>query len=289
VEEQPNSSWPQPLTFGGVAAIARAYRGRLLLFQTGVALLAALTLVLFFERAWVPVLVQTIQGLPTKGAIENAQLTWTRPTPLRISTSTFLWISIDPANALEPSEGADLEIELRQHEIRFRSLLGFRAVPYPDGYTIAVNRNEIEPWWGAWHPAVTAALGTGVFAGLFGIWGLLAALYAWPVRLIAFYADRSLSWLGAWRLSLAALLPGGLFFTLAWAAYSLRQLSLLQLLAAGVLHIMVGWIYILFAPFCLPRATDAAINGNVFKSPASSGPQVEPENPFAAPPDSKDQ
>jgi hypothetical protein len=280
MQTQPNSYWPQPMTFGGVAALARAPRGRLLAFQTAVALLAAGAVGYFFESAWVPVITHTIQSLPASGGIQNGRLTWARPSPLRTANSTFLWISIDPADALEPSEGADFEVELKNNRIRVRSLFGYLTLPYPADYTIGLNRNEVEPWWGAWHPAVTVGLSTALFLGLFVVWGFLGWLYAWPVRLISFYADRDLTWFAAWRLSLAALLPGALLFVLAIVAYSFRELNFIQLLAAAVLHVMVGWVYVLFAPFCLPRAVHA---GSVKSNPIKSAKQKEAGNPFAGP------
>ena len=282
MEEEANSYWPQPLTFGGVAAFARASTGRLLLFQAAIAFLAALTVAFFFESAWVPVITQTIQGLPPSGAIQDGQLSWTRPKPLRTVGSTFLWISIDPGNTLEPSEGADLEVELGRHQLRFRSVFGFLAIPYPNGYTIALNRNEVEPWWGAWHPAVTVGLSAATFVGLLVTWEILAWLYAWPVRLISFYADRDLSWSGAWRLGGAALLSGAMFMVLALDAYAFHQLNLMQLLAAFVLHFMIGWVYVLFAPFALPRCshTSNPPSANPFK-PAKSAQPAQPANPFA--------
>jgi hypothetical protein len=281
MQEEANSYWPQPLTFGGVAAFAPASTGRLLLFQAAIALLAALAVAFLFESACVPVITQTIQGLPASGAIVDGQLSWTQARPLRTVGSTFLWISIDPGDTLEPSEGADLEVELGKHQLRVRSVFGYLAVPYPNGYTIALNRNEVEPWWGAWHPAVTTGLGAATLVGLLVIWEILASLYAWPVRLISFYADRDLSWSGAWRLAAAALLSGAMFLVLALVAYACHQLNLMQLLAAAVLHFMIGWVYVLFAPFGLPRCvhTASAQPANPFK-PTTPG---QPDDPFAGP------
>jgi FtsH-binding integral membrane protein len=283
MKAEPNSDWPQPLTFGGVAQFARASTGRLLLFQTVAALFAAGAAAFFFESAWVPVLTQTIRDLPPSGAIQDRQLTWNRPAPLRTANSRFLWISIDPGRALEPSEGADLQVEFRRTNLRCRSLFGYLAIPYPAGYTIAMNRGEVEPWWGAWHPAVTLGLSAATFIGLFVVWAVLALLYTWPVRLISFYADREVSWPGAWRLASAALLPGAVFFALALLAYTWRQLNLVQFLAAGILHLMIGWIYALFAPFCLPRRPDAA--RGLAANPFARSSRSDRSNPFAGPSD----
>lgn len=251
--DEPNRPWPQPLTFGGVAAFAQASFGRLWTIQVTVALLAAVAVAGFFELNWAPVILRTIQALPGSGVVENARLTWGATAPVHTAEGTFLWISVDPANSLEAAEGADLHVTFESTAIRFSSLFGYVSFPYPDGYTIAANRTELEPWWGAWHPAVTAGLAAGTVAGLFCCWSLLALLYAWPARLIAFYADRQLSRGGAWRLGSAALLPGALFLTLAIVGYGFHRLNLVQLLAAAALHVMIGWIYLLFSPFSLAR------------------------------------
>jgi hypothetical protein len=252
MQQEDNTPLPLPLTFGGVAAFGCAGRGRLLVWQAAVALLAALALGCFFEWAWVPAIERLIQALPDRGAIRNGVLAWSAPAPVQVSSGSFLAIAVDPNEALEPSEGQDLQVTFGKVGVRFRSWFGYTELPYPTGFLVALNRPELEAWWGAWHPAITAGLAGGTFLGLFGIWGALAFLYAWPVKLIGFYADREMSLLGAWRLSAAALLPGALFFTLAIVAYTFQQLHLLQLLSAAVLHLVIGWIYLLVSPFFVP-------------------------------------
>lgn len=278
MQDEVKSPRPQPFTFSGVASFAHAPLHRCFLIQGCVALLAGMTAACFFEMAWVPVIRQTIAALPSSGRIQDGQLRWPAPGPVRTGT-TFLWISIDPNDALDQGEGADLQLDFQRSDLRIRSLLGYVAVPYPQGLLIAMNRTEVEPWWGAWRPAFPVGIAVGTVIGLFVTWTLLALAYAWPVRIISFYADRQLSWAGAWRLSAGCLLPGALFLTLAIAAYTLQQINLVQLLAATALHFMLGWVYVLCAPFCLPRA-DAKVSqrsGNPFKS--SQGRKRR--NPFA--------
>jgi hypothetical protein len=280
VEEKPKSTLALPLTFGGVASFGRAPLRRLRAFQTITALLAAGFIGWFFEVAWVPVVQQTILALPNTGVIDDGFLRWPEANSVRMTGSTFLWISVDPAGALERGEGADLQLEFRRRDLRFHSLLGFAALPYPRGYLIALNRTELEPWWGAWHPVVTTGIIGGVFLGLFAVWGVLALLYTWPVRLIAFYADRKLSWFGAWRLASAALLPGALFFELALLAYALHRINLVQFLFAGMLHFMMGWVYVLFAPFSLTRPVSGGTAGAAKANPFGNSIST-PANPFA--------
>ena len=281
MEEQSTSFLTQPFTFGGVAAFARASFGRLALFQIAVALFAAGVVAIFFEFAWVPVLKRAIEALPRTGDIQNRTLNWGQASPLRSAGSSFLWISVDPADSLEPGEGADVQLEFRKAELRIRSLLGYCSVPYPDGWVIALNRAELEPWWGAWHPGITLGLGVSVFLGLFLIWTAIALAYLWPVRLIGFYADRKLSLGGAWRMAAASLLPGATFLTLAILAYTVHRINLVQLLLALVLHVMIGWAYVLAAPFCLPRQS-APGGGPPAKNPFGP-PTGKPNNPFADP------
>jgi hypothetical protein len=277
MQDEPDSRWAQPFTFAGAAQLAHASQARLFKFQLAVALLAALAVVVFFETACVPVINRTIALLPSSGAIQRGTLHWASPTPVRASGSSFLWISVDPRQVLEASEGPDLQVELGETELRLRSLFGYWAVPYPRAFVIAVNRTDLEPWWGAWHPAIAAGLGAGVMASLFATWAVLALIYAWPIRLIAFYADRQVTWRGSWRIALASLLPGAVFMTIAFVAYTFHHLNLVQLLAATVLHLMVGWVYVLLAPFCLPhdrptRRAPARNTPSKLRKPRGSNP-----------------
>jgi hypothetical protein len=283
VEEQPKSVLALPLTFGGVASFGHAPLRRLRVFQAVTALLAAGLIGWFVETAWVPVIRQTIQALPSTGSIEDGVLRWPGANPVRVASSSFLWISVDPTGSLERGEGADLQVDFSRTELRFRSLFGYAALPYPRGYFIALSHAEVEAWWEAWHPLVTSALVAVVFLGLFLIWGTLALVYTWPVRLIAFYADRKLSWFGSWRLASAALLPGAVFFLLALLAYSMQRLNLVQLLFATVLHVMIGWVYVLFSPFALPRQTGGVNKTASATNPFGNSTTTPAENPFAKP------
>ena len=66
----------QPLTFSGVAAFARAPRGRLLLLQSLVAAFNVAVVVLLLLRGWFPVVNKAVQGLGDFGALRNARLAW---------------------------------------------------------------------------------------------------------------------------------------------------------------------------------------------------------------------
>jgi hypothetical protein len=94
--------------------------------------------------------------------------------------------------------------------------------------------------------------------------------------LLAFYADREGSWWQAWKLACAALLPGALLLSLAILGYTCQHLHLVQLLLAFLFHLVMGWVYGLFAPFCLPRARAVSSTRNPFEQK-----KRKPQNPFA--------
>lgn len=270
-DEKPSRLPWQPLTFKGVASFAHAPGSRLAFIQALVACCAAGSVLCFFSTAWEPVIREALLQLPERGAIRNGQLDWNGPDPLRLAGNSFLSIvvELDPIGSLGSS--ADLQLELGRHEIRLRSLLGFVAIPYPAGWIISANRQELEPWWGAWQLPVFAGLGASVFIGLFVVWWLVATIYSWPVRFIAFYADRVVSLSGSLRLACAALMPGALLMTVSILAYALQRFNLVQIIFATFLHLLIGWIYVLIAPFRLPRLNSGNRRASRSRNPFSDG------------------
>ena len=252
-DEKPSRLPWQPLTFKGVASFAQAPASRLTFIQALVACSAVGSVLCFFFLAWEPVIREAVLQLPERGAIRRGQLDWNGSDPQWLAGNSFLSIAVElnPIGSLGSS--ADLQLELGRREIRLRSLLGVVAVPYPTGWIISANRQELEPWWGAWRLLVFSGLGGFVFASLFVIWWLLATIYSSPVRFIAFYADREITFGGSWRLACAALMPGALLMSVSILAYALQRFNLVQLIFATLLHVVIGWFFVLIAPFRLPR------------------------------------
>ena len=273
-EDPPPSpvAW-QPLTFSGVAAFAHAKTSRLWLVQLGVAVLVAVSVLIFLNQTWCPTITAAIHALPDTGQIRGRQLEWFGDDPVILHESPFLAIIVDTADSGATGQIADLQLELGRGELRFVALLGALGVPYPDGWEIAVNRPELEPWWGAWAPMLRAAVALLTLISLFVVWTLLAFLYAPVARLIVFFADRDAGWRDCWRLAGAALMPGALLMSCAIVLYSAGQLTLIHLAFAQVLHLVVGWIYLLGAPFGLSRALPPVLaKVNPFVPPAESPP-----------------
>ena len=96
-----------------------------------------------------------------------------------------------------------------------RSLSGCAEMRYPAKCIISFNRKELKPWWGAWQPALLAGTALAVVGGLLMVWLVLETLYAVPVWLLAFFANRDLRLHEACRLAGAALMPGALLMSVA--------------------------------------------------------------------------
>jgi hypothetical protein len=248
------SAW-LPLTPRGVAAFARAKPGRLLLIQFLVAVLTAVSVVWFLNQAWLPVVSEAIGQLPAEGQIRRSQLTWRGDSPVRLAGNRFLSLAVDLWHEGNLGNESDLSLELGRVNARIRSLLGYTECPYPADWTIALNRAELEPWWGARQPWLLAGAAAATVLGLLLSWALLATIYSLPVWLLAFFTNRDLNWCESRRLAGAALMPGALIMTLAMVAYGLGLIDLVKLGAGLVFHFLVGWLYLFFSTLFLPRGT----------------------------------
>jgi hypothetical protein len=243
----------QPLTFRGVAALARASLSRVLLLQLIVALLAAGAVVWFLRTAWFPTVRAAIAQLPTEGQISRQELRLPRRPVVPLAESRFLCISLVPDPLGLRTRFADVQIEFRRRDWQVCSLLGCLTMRYSPEWTIQVNRPELEPWWGAWQTTLLVLSAAAVVVALLLSWLVLATCYFPIARLVAYYADRELTWGGSWRLAAAALLPGALLLTLAIVLYGAALLDLVRLALFGALHLAVSWLYVVVSPLVLPR------------------------------------
>ncbi|MCI0534767.1 MAG: hypothetical protein L0Z50_06030, partial [Verrucomicrobiales bacterium] len=244
--------------------------GRLGCAQFAVAVLSAAVVVVLFQMGWNPSICEAIEQLTEPAEIRQGELQWTGPAPQRLGRGSFVSFVVDPNNTGRLGDAADVEWILTRTGIRLRSLFGSAYFSYPANRVISLNRQELKPWWGAWRPVVYAGIVAACVGALFLIWWVLAALYVFPVRLISFYLDREVTWMSAWRLAGAAVLPGALFLDLAILGYALNRLNLLQLLGVVAAHFVVGWIYVIAGPAGLPGLK------------SSSGGALRPKNPFTA-------
>jgi hypothetical protein len=149
---------------------------------------------------------------------------------------------------------------------------------YPADRELPFNRPVLEPWWGAWEPILLGLVAILVAAALLLSWALLATVYFALARLIAFFADRHLDWRGSWRLASAALMPGALLLNAAIFFYGLGVVDLIRFLVLAVLHLVLGWIYLVVSSLLLPRSPTATpCQVNPFASPASEPKPPTPD------------
>ena len=268
------AAW-QPLTFRGVAAFAEAKLGRLLLVQFIVALLTAGTVCWFLSIHWFPSVRNAIRQLPETGAIRAGQLTTPRDSAAPLVETRYLSIAVDAADSGVASSLADLRVEFHRTNFAVCGFAGCVRRAYSTSSTMQFSRSELESWWGAWQPMLFGLAAVAVVAGLFASWLLLATLYFPVAWIIAYFKDRRLTAQGAWKLAAAALLPGALLVCVGIVLYGLGVADLLRLLVLWLAHFAVGWLYLVMAPFRLPRvAAKTATN------PFGSGKAAAP-NPFA--------
>ncbi len=254
-----------PLTPRGVAAFAQASVWRLLLVQMAVAALAAGVVCWFLEEDWFPVARMAIQHLPAQGEIRGGHLVWPGDAPVKLAANQFLELTVDPAHNGQFVREAQLRLEFGRADLRLMTLPGEAVIPYPAGWRFAFNQTELQPWWGAWEPALFAGAAALTFIGLLVTWMVLATLYCVFVKLIILFENRDLTWLQSWRLAGAALMPGALFLIFGLLFYGLIAFPLIQLAVVWCLHFVIVWIYLFVSPLFLPRHPAAvATRGNPF-------------------------
>jgi hypothetical protein len=269
----PRSAW-QPITFRGVAAFAEAKLGRLLLVQFIVALLTAGAIGWFLSIHWFPSVRKAIRQLPDAGVIRGGRLTTPRESTTPLVETRYLAIAVDATDSGVASSLADVRVEFHRTNFAVCGLAGCVRRDYAANATMQFNRNELESWWGAWQPMLFGIAALAVVVGLFASWLVLATVY-FPIGwVIAYFKDRQLTARGAWKLAAAALLPGALLVCAGIVLYGLGIADLLRLLVLWLAHFTVGWIYLVFATFRLPRVT-AKATANPFGGTKPAAP-----NPF---------
>jgi hypothetical protein len=260
----PPAAW-QPFTFGGVASFAGARWGRLLAAELVAAMLVSVSVVWFLHRCYCPVILRAIQQMPETAGVANGALQGVPGT--LIAESKFLAIAATPQASREIGQDADLQIQLRQNDLCAGSIfwpdwgLDFS---YGPGTAINLARSNLEPWWSAWQPVLLTGSGVASVLLLLLTWAVLAAIYMAPAKFIAWFADRHLSWGGAWRLASAALLPGAMVAMGAIILYGGSVIDLVGLSFFGAVHVIIGWIYLVGGSCKVTRLFPAHSNRNPF-------------------------
>jgi hypothetical protein len=276
----------QPLTPAGVAAFANASFRRLAAITAVVLLVLGLSLAFFVATAWLPVIDRSLAELPQGILLHQERLTFLNPQPRMLAEGPALSLALTPGRSVGLGSLSDVEIEFGDRHIFICSLLGCLVAPYPGtAEPVALERMEVQSWWGAWRPAIWFGLTLAALIPAVVAWLFQATLYAVPLWMIAFFKDRNLNLPGAWRLAAAAVLPGMLFLSIAIVSYGLQVLDLVRFLACITVHLLVIWTFAVAAVFRLPRYVVPGLEGrsNPFTPPEEDAPAPASANPFAAP------
>lgn len=279
--EPPGRPAWQPVTFGGVAALAQASRGRLGLAALVLALLIALALTRAATQTWIPAVEVAVATLPDTGEIRDGQLLWPPSGPRILADTPFLAIHVQAEAGASVGQSADLEIELRTNVVRVSSLLGYFDLPYPPNRWFPLQRAAIEPVAGAWAPHLPIGLFLALSLLIVAYWWLLATLSWLPLRVYCSLLDRPVSASCCWRLAFAAVMPGTLLLAPLALLYAAHRLGLAEFLLLGATHVFVHAAYLLIAPFFLTHETAASPFAPP-KPDAFPTPPPSADNPFAA-------
>jgi hypothetical protein len=236
--------------------------------QLLVALIVAAAVVWFLHDAWYPTVRAAIEQLPDEGEIHFGKLDWRGESPRLLAEGTFLAFSVDLEHASDRRSPAHVEVEFGKETFLVQSLLGYAEGRYPAKWIVAFNRKELEPWWGAWQPALLAVAAAAAVAGLLLAWHALATVYALPVWLVAFFTNRDLKLHECCRLAGAALLPGALLMAAGILLYDFGALDLVGLGFVTGGHLLLGWIYLFTSLLFVSKNTKAAsTRKNPFATP----------------------
>lgn len=247
--EERRQAW-QPLTFHGVAAFAHTSYQRLFWVQMFFAVLGATAIVWALSFAWTPVIRSAVRNLPNEPPARAEQLMYPPSAEPVLAESRHLAILLKPEG---PVAASDVRIEFQPSAMKVCSLLGCLPWRYPKGQTIYVTWSEAIPWWDAWQPILLGIV--AIVSGLFFLsaWTVLATIVFLPIRLYAYFADRELTFGGAWRVSAAALLPGTLALIVALVLYALGTVDLIRFLLAVPGHLLIAIAYLVFGPLKVHR------------------------------------
>lgn len=259
----------QPLTFKGVARFAHASLNRLFLLQLAVAVAVACVTVWFVSLGWIPTLEQAIENLRPGAAIDRGRLLWPDDRAERLSEGPFIEFTASPRGDGAIGQTADLQVELTASELKLRSLFGYLAIPYPAEGAVGLSPGEAGASWGAWKGPTLALTFLATLVSLSLSWLALGMFYSAPALLFGFYVNRPTVFAERFKLCMASLLPAALFFAAAMVLYAIRQLSLVGLLVAWLLHIVLGWAYVAIAMLQLPA--ERSPKGNPFADARSAG------------------
>jgi hypothetical protein len=253
-----------PFTPKGAAGAAQAPRWQLWIGLGLTAALAVITWLNFLAQCWTPVIVAAIDRLDDGGVLRQGVFyPGGAVTDVTLARNRHLAIALHWNPAAPRDQASDVRVFLEIDRALVCSILGCVPFSYQWLGDATIGRTETGAWWRAWSPAFYGAAALGCTMFIVFSWWLLVVVYAWAIRLFAFYLDRRVDFPGAARVAQSALIPGALWLTTALYFYTRGWLDLFGLLVVLVVHVPLGWLYAGLACRHLPLQ-----------------PDVPPPNPF---------
>jgi hypothetical protein len=249
-----------PLSGGGVAVLARGRIGTLWRTQLLVAVTAAAVAGFFVWTSWFPVIATSFAGWPDVVRVEQGELNWSKPEAKNLAENGFLSLSVEVDSPLVMGQTADVQITGRRFAVILEGLFGSIQVPYPASLRFETGRVVGTAWWGAYSWVVLLAGLIAIIVWLIAIWWVLSTAYA-PVAVIWLVLLKRRPTLGlAWRLAAAGLLFGSLWMSVCLLLYATHVIQMPGLIAGFGLHLLVGWIWMLWGAACIPIDSPASTN-----------------------------
>ncbi|MSU31407.1 MAG: hypothetical protein EXS25_01865 [Pedosphaera sp.] len=276
-----------PFTGSGVARFANAPIWRTLCVLALFASFTASSLVQALQTVAWPVLLRAAKSFPESSvSLSAGQLNWGSDTSQLLADSPQFGIAFLGTNAPPIGRTADLQIELTPNDLRFAGIAGSVRFPWPSTLKLSTTRRETVAACEAWYSPLLVMLwfATAFLGAVIGI--ISAVLIAPLVWLLTTLLRRQISLGGSWKLGIAATPVGHLTLSTALLTYSLRFLSWPALLVAIACHIVLVWVWTLWAVFHCPipqKNTEKQPLTNPFQpstSAQSTMPSKKKRNPF---------
>lgn len=217
------------------------------------AFVAAAPLCRLADAGWFAAIDQAVAQLPEHAGLDQGRLDWPESRRRVLGQNLFLSLAVAPSAGRPGPASGDVHLEWTLDALWVQGPLGSLRIPYPREWRLELSRDAIAPAWQAWRPHLLLAC--WMAGGLVLGWlGSLVALAASPgIRLAARGLGRPVRGLVAWRLVRAACLQAAPVTAVLLGLYALRRLTLaMTLLGLGAQSVWV-LVWLLLAPFGLPR------------------------------------
>ncbi len=263
-----------------MARFAHAHIGRLLLTALVFGLVAGSAATWLGATGWAPAIDEAVAALPTDARVHRGTLQWPERAGRLLGANAYLSLEVVLQNAPRDSSAADIAVEAHLTYVVVRSVLGATTIPIPPVLSFTLDRSTLVPAWGAWRAPLLFGLIPGTALLLMICWAVLAVPYSLLAMMIGVLFQRDLTFRKAWKLCMAAQLPGSVLMAFAIALYASGQVSILFIVVMFVAHFVPTLLFLLISPVLVPkRPREVDDEDNPFEDEKKKRPRGK--NPFA--------